>query len=550
MKKLALTLLLFSILLLPNALYQQQSAELRAVKLTNVDSNVLFSDEAIARAMDYLASIGINTVITVVWNGHKADGVYTIYPSSLMDSIFGQAMIPTFDQNRDPLQRVTIEAHRNGIEVLPWFEMGFSSSYSQNGGHIISRFPHWALKNNAGNLVVKNGFDWMSGINPEVQNLITSLVLEIADNYDIDGIEFSDRIPAMPVQGGYDSVTIAVYRNEHNGSYPPQDSTDAAWMRWRADKLSEYNRSVRDSLRMCSPHLLFSSSPSVYPWSYGEYLQDSKTWVDSGLVDNIIPQLYRDNISEYINELNRSLSYVPAGKRDIFFAEVLMNKGSYTISPQFLLQTLEANRQRNVMGEAFFFYEGLRRNNNLLGDTLKATYYSQPALLPHRNSQVWRPRAIIVNEDEAGAEITGNWTVSGINGFKPNILLIQDTTYASVTYNMTVPASGWYDVFPYVVTGPLTTKQAKYTIYSSRDSTSVLYDQTDFYKRGWQPLQTVYLEAGLQKIVKIDNSAILPGDILTADAAMIMINRKLSPDVIFTSVNMPEERRTPVTATF
>jgi len=42
------------------------SREFRAVKLTNVDSRVLFSDEAIAEAMDYLASIGINVILPVV----------------------------------------------------------------------------------------------------------------------------------------------------------------------------------------------------------------------------------------------------------------------------------------------------------------------------------------------------------------------------------------------------------------------------------------------------------------------------------------------------
>ena len=35
----------------------QQLEEFRGVKLTNVDSNVLFSDQNIADAMDYLASI-------------------------------------------------------------------------------------------------------------------------------------------------------------------------------------------------------------------------------------------------------------------------------------------------------------------------------------------------------------------------------------------------------------------------------------------------------------------------------------------------------------
>lgn len=514
----------------------QPALEFRAVKLTNVDSDVLFSDQSIAQAMDYLATIGINTVIPVVWNGHGADGVYTIYPSAHMDSVFGRAMIPTFDIHRDPLERVIIEAHRNGMEVLPWFEMGFSTSYSQNGGHIISRFPHWALKNSSGNLVVKNGFDWMSGINPAVQNLLLTLVLEIIDNYDVDGIEFSDRIPAMPVEGGYDSVTVSIYKAEHGGMNPPTNYTDIQWMKWRADHLNKFSKMVRDSIKARSPHILYSSSPSVYPWCFAEYLQDSKTWVDSAIVDNIIPQLYRYDISSYIYELNQSLSYIPANKRDIFFAGVLLNVGNYVITPAFLLQTLEANRQRNVMGEAFFIYEGLRKNGNLLGDTLKATYYSYPALLPHRQGNLWRPKGIIINEDEPHAIAVGNWRISSIPGYRPNILLCDDTSYAAVTYSLNVPAEGWYDVFPYIVGGPLAATRACFTLYSQSDSTKVYFDQTDFYHQGWQRLGAVYLASGLQKVIKVDNSHILSGEVITADAAMIMINRKLSPDVIITDI--------------
>ena len=93
-----------------------------------------------------------------------------------MDSLFNAPTIPDASfQNRDFLDRLVIEAHRVGIEVIPWFEFGFSSSYSLNGGHIVAKFPTWALKNNQGNLVVKNGFDWLSGINPEVQNYMLSL---------------------------------------------------------------------------------------------------------------------------------------------------------------------------------------------------------------------------------------------------------------------------------------------------------------------------------------------------------------------------------------
>ncbi|HEX9975154.1 MAG TPA: family 10 glycosylhydrolase, partial [bacterium] len=179
-------------------------------------------------------------------------------------------------------------------------------------------------KDNAGRLCVKYGFDWMSGINPEVQGFIISLVTEILDNYDVDGIEFSDRIPAMPVEGGYDPATKAIYAEEHNGASPPANFQDTTWMRWRADKLSQFYQHARDSIKARSQHLLVSSSPSVYPWSYEEYLQDSKTWFDANIIDNLIPQLYRYTYPEYLYELEKALSYIPSASRDLFFSGMLI----------------------------------------------------------------------------------------------------------------------------------------------------------------------------------------------------------------------------------
>ncbi|HEX9975155.1 MAG TPA: T9SS type A sorting domain-containing protein [bacterium] len=198
------------------------------------------------------------------------------------------------------------------------------------------------------------------------------------------------------------------------------------------------------------------------------------------------------------------------------------------------MNTIKANRDRNVHGEAFFFHEGLKRNR--LGDTLRATYYAEPALLPHRHGNDWRPKALIVNEDDPDAVVFGAWEKSSISGFKPNILIKKDASYAAITYFFDVPFSAWYDVFIYNVIGPLATTKAPVTVYHDNDSTIVAVNQQNFYNAGWQPLASVFLTAGRYKVLKIDNKDVPAGQYVVADAAMIMINRKLSPDVIVSSV--------------
>ena len=526
-KNAAATIVLFLPLLLI-----AQLTEFRAVKLTNVDSDVLASHENIASGMEYLESINLNAVLVVVWNSSGSDGDHTLYPSAVMDSLFGRPIHPAY-VNRDPLAEVITEAHLRGIEVFPWFEMGFSTSYSQNGGYILDTYPDWALEDVNGNLMVKNGFDWMSAINPEVQDFIMALTLEVVDNYDVDGIEYSDRIPAMPVEGGYDAVTVDIYRSEHDGANPPSDHDDTNWKRWRADKLSSWMKSVYDSVKVRGSDLIVSSSPSLYPWSYHEYLQDPKTWVDSGYVDTNIPQLYRYEYSGtggYLYELEQALGYHPANQRETFFAGMLVKVGNYRITPEFLLQSLTANRSHNVNGEALFFYEGLREENDLIGTTLLENHYAEPARMPGRQGNNWRPPGIVVNETDPGATLVGDWTPSsGIGGYESSVLLHSSAEAASIRYSFDVPVSAYYQVYSYLITGPLAS--GNFVVFSQSDTLQFQPNMHNTYHRGWYELSSVYLEAGTQTVLELNNEGIDTGQMVPADAAMIMIDRKLSPEV-------------------
>ena len=391
------TLLLVGLisLLLPCKASAQFTEELRGVKLTNVDSQVLFSDEAIIEAMEFLAAAGFNAVLPVVQNGG-----YTIYPSEVMDHHFDRPIHPHASfAGRDPLAVLIREAHKHGMEVYPWFEYGLATNYSglngpATGGFILQTYPEWAAKHPNGDICKKNGFDWMNGINEDVQNFIIELVMEVVRNYDVDGVEFSDRMPAMPVECGYDDYTMELYKSL-NGVYPPTDPQNQSWKNWRANELTRFYKMVRDSVKNHDPELFVASSPNIYPWGLNEYLQDSRAWVNQGIIDHWVPQLYRYNRADYVFELNAAWNQpLNDAGREKLISGILMNVGSYTIPADTLRLYMQANRTRGVKGEAFFFYEGLRKNNNELGDIVKTEFYQTPATIPGRNGVQRYPTSI------------------------------------------------------------------------------------------------------------------------------------------------------------
>jgi uncharacterized lipoprotein YddW (UPF0748 family) len=130
---------------------------------------------------------------------------------------------------RDPLQECIEEAHAQGLKVHAWFEYGFAASFSANGGAIVAAKPNWASRNSSGNLVVKNGFDWLNALHPEVQQFMTDLFIEVATKYNVDGLQGDDRMPAMPTEGGYDPYTVDLYKAENGGASPPANFANASW---------------------------------------------------------------------------------------------------------------------------------------------------------------------------------------------------------------------------------------------------------------------------------------------------------------------------------
>jgi uncharacterized lipoprotein YddW (UPF0748 family) len=348
--------------------------ETRGVWLTNTDSRVLRSKQSITEAMEFLAQTGFNVVFPVVWN--KA---FTLYPSQVMRDRFGIEIDPLY-KGRDPLAELVVEAKRVGLAVIPWFEYGFASSYNQNGGHLLAKKPEWAARDSGGNLLKKNNFEWLNALDPEVQDFLLSLVLEVAKNYDIDGIQGDDRMPALPSEGGYDTKTVQRYKQQFNQN-PPSNPKDQQWLQWRADILTDFLVRLYQEVKAINPDILVSLAPSVYDWGLREYLQDAKCWIDRGLADMIHPQLYRRDFRSYRILVDRLITQQFTAQQLPQLAPGILIKlgSSYRITPEHLLQVIEYNRSCGIQGEVFFFYEGLRDDNDALAKVLRYGPYAKPA---------------------------------------------------------------------------------------------------------------------------------------------------------------------------
>ncbi len=353
------------------------AAEVRGVWLTNVGSAVLFVPWGVNRALQQLSQLNFNTVYPVVWNrGH------TFYQSDVAKRVTGRAADPLLTSlrlGRDLLPEIVKQGHQQHLNVIPWFEYGLMAPASsqlakrhpewltvrQNGTETLKEIPNeqgaieQALPNGQTSLQKKRAIQqvWLNPLHPGVQKFVLDLIVEVVSKYDVDGIQLDDHF-GMPVDFGYDRFTIELYQKEHEGQKPPDNPKDEEWMRWRADKITDLMQKVYSAVKTAKPKCLVSLSPNPQDFSYRSYLQDWQTWVERGLVEEVVLQVYRDDMKTFLLEL-QTPAVQEARRRIPVSVGITTGTWGTPVDIKQVQQQVKAVRDRGFQGVSFFYWESL-----------------------------------------------------------------------------------------------------------------------------------------------------------------------------------------------
>jgi len=340
------------------------TTEIRGVWLTNVASGVLFVPWGIDRALSQLSVLNFNTIYPVVWNRGQ-----TFYKSAVAKKFTGsdtQPFLNLMHGGRDTLAKLIQLSQTKSLSVIPWFEYGFMTPHNSQ---LAKRYPDWLTIGQKGinsiqeipleeinsNLVTKQA--WLNPLHPEVQEFIQALIVEVVKNYDVDGIQLDDHF-GMPVQFGYDRFTIDLYQQEHQGKSPPSNPFNAEWMRWRADKITDFMAEIYQAVKAVKPKARISLSPNSQAFAYKYYLQDWESWVKKGLVNELILQVYRNDQSSFIAQLEQpavefARSQIPVG------IGISTGTAHNPVQIAQIRKQVKAVRDRKFNGVSFFYWESL-----------------------------------------------------------------------------------------------------------------------------------------------------------------------------------------------
>ncbi|MBL8059249.1 MAG: family 10 glycosylhydrolase [Chthonomonas sp.] len=342
-------------------LYQSVALpEVRGTWLTTTSNDAISNPLNTATTMRRLREIGLNTVYVEVWK----DG-YTEFPSETMREAIGVPLrvnaSPSGAVQRDLLQETLIEAHRNQLTYIAWFEYGFIAAYKDSYNHLRTR-KDWLSRDRDGNVVAKNGFVWLNPIHPDAQSLILGIVLDAVRKYDLDGIQFDDRIVWPYIDMGYDEFTVALYAREHGGKAPPTDPRDPEWMQWRQRKVEDFSkRLVTEVKKTAGRNFIVSLSPGPHPWALENYLIDWPSWgswTSAPSWDEFVPQVYRLSYEDFARDWHGQVGFAGPRRKNLIAGIRLTGDGPDAKRGD-IEKYVKLTRQTFSLGHSWWYSKGV-----------------------------------------------------------------------------------------------------------------------------------------------------------------------------------------------
>lgn len=268
------------------------------------------SDTAdVKRTVAYAVELGINTLILSPFRNS-----YALYNTSV-PHLYRSKDTGDFDV----LQAYVDECHKNGIKLI--FMLCTFDTKKPSGDYEADHFVNYFADKL---LISKKGRDaaYFYGaasysLNPfdsEVGEFYKSIVKEVLQNYDVDGIQLDAIRFPLPTfydvdkyeDQGYNDDIISAFQKKYRTDRNPKDFsiTEPIWEDWcefRRDIISDFVKEVGE---ICED-VEFSCTcfPANKDRQYYVF-QDAEKWAINGYIDAIYPMSYTASFDEFVSYIS------------------------------------------------------------------------------------------------------------------------------------------------------------------------------------------------------------------------------------------------------
>ncbi len=328
---------------------------------TDVDKQ----QQSLIEILDVIRSLKFNTVFFQV----RPRG-NTLYRSEIEPWAAQLTGILGKDPGWDPLEFAIEQAHKRGLELHAWINIGkiYNAELQANHkNHLLNTHPEW-LK--------KFGKEWWIDLGiPAARDYTKKVVMEVVNNYDVDGIHFDYiRYPGKNFDDWktFREFSDGIERNE-----------------WRRNNITAFVRDAYVAITSVKPHVKIGSAPiGIYQTLDGaqssfsgmnDISQDSRRWLKEGIHDYVAPQLYW-SFGEQKNPNDPDFGALCNDwSRERYGRSVFIGIGAYRENIQDeIAEQIRFTREAGAQGQSIFRYENL----NAVKEEIRSAYRFRAMFAP------------------------------------------------------------------------------------------------------------------------------------------------------------------------
>lgn len=371
-------LILFNLSAQPVPKYEVRAAWITAVygldwprTKATTPASIQKQKEELVEILDKLKEANFNTVLFQART--RGDVLYKsdIEPyNSILTGKSGK------DPGYDPLAFAVEECHKRGMECHAWMvtiPLGGRKHVASLGKQSVTRRQPKIC------VPYKREYFLNPG-NPKTKEYLMSLVKEVVERYDVDGVHFDYlRYPerAFRFPDSYD------YRKYGNGRSLDQ---------WRRDNITEILRYIYKGVKQLKPWVKVSTCPvgkyrdtsrySSKGWNaFHVVYQDVQGWLGESIQDQIYPMMYFRGNAFYPfaldwQEQSNGRHVVPG--LGVYFLHP--SEGDWSLDE--IQRQINFIRSHHLAGEAHYRVKFVTDNTQNLYDILQNDFYAYPALQP------------------------------------------------------------------------------------------------------------------------------------------------------------------------
>ncbi len=337
--------------------------------------------EEFIELLDGLKDAGLNSIIVQV--KPTADSFYPSEYGPWSEYLTG---VQGQDPGYNPLSFMIEETHKRNMEFHAWFNP-YRVSMKDNLETLSDNHP---ARENSDWVVSYGGKLYYNPGIPEAREFIIKSIVEVAKDYNVDGIHLDDYFYPYP---------------EENVDFPDDDlyekykmSDSESKEEWRRNNINDFIENLYKSIKHEKSHVVFGVSPfgvwrngaddlsgsNTKAWvtSYDTLYADTKYWIEQEWLDYIAPQIYWHigyEAAEYKTLVNWWSDVVKNKNVDLYIGQA-----AYKIeetdtpwgNPLEIINQIEYNRSiPEIKGSIFFRAKSILNNPLGLMDKLKNEIY-------------------------------------------------------------------------------------------------------------------------------------------------------------------------------